>query len=37
MCIDLGYDDEQIRKMVSTNTARVLGLEALVATEAKRA
>jgi hypothetical protein len=28
MCIDLGYDDEQIRKMVSLNTARALGIEA---------
>ena len=28
MCIDLGYDDEQIRKMVSVNAARVLGIEA---------
>lgn len=28
MCIDLGYTDEQIRKMVSTNTARALGIEA---------
>ena len=28
LCIDLGYDDEQIRKMVSLNTARVLGIEA---------
>ena len=26
LCIDLGYDDEQIRKMVSTNAARWLGL-----------
>lgn len=31
MCMDLGYDDEQIRKMVSTNTARALGIEADVA------
>lgn len=30
MCIDLGYDDEAIGKMVSTNTAKVLGLEAEV-------
>jgi uncharacterized protein DUF6282 len=37
LCIDLGYQDEEIHKMVSTNTARVLGLEALVATEAARA
>ncbi|WP_046862894.1 DUF6282 family protein [Microvirga massiliensis] len=28
LCIDLGYDDEQIRKMVSTNAARAFGLEA---------
>jgi hypothetical protein len=28
LCIDLGYDDEQIRKMVSLNTARMLGIEA---------
>lgn len=28
LCMDLGYDDEQIRKMVSTNTARALGIEA---------
>jgi len=28
LCIDLGYDDEQIRKMVSLNTARALGIEA---------
>ena len=27
LCIDLGYDDEQIRKMVSSNAARMLGLE----------
>lgn len=27
MCIDLGYDDDQIRKMVSTNAARMLGIE----------
>ena len=31
MCMDLGYDDEQIRKMVSTNTARALGIETDVA------
>jgi len=35
MCMDLGYTDEQIRKMVSTNTARALGIEADV--EAARA
>ena len=28
LCIDLGYDDDQIRKMVSTNAARMLGIEA---------
>jgi hypothetical protein len=28
LCMDLGYDDEQIRKMVSTNTATALGIEA---------
>jgi hypothetical protein len=28
LCIDLGYDDEQIRKMVSLNAARAIGLEA---------
>ena len=27
LCIDLGYDDEQIRKMVSLNSARALGIE----------
>jgi Family of unknown function (DUF6282) len=37
LCLDLGYRDADVRKMVSTNTARVLGLEALVATEAARA
>ena len=31
LCIDLGYDDAQIRKMVSTNAARAFGLEADVA------
>jgi hypothetical protein len=31
LCMDLGYHDEQIRKMVSTNTARALGIEADVA------
>jgi Family of unknown function (DUF6282) len=31
LCIELGYDDEQIRKMVSTNAARALGIEADVA------
>jgi hypothetical protein len=28
LCMDLGYDDEQIRNMVSLNTARALGIEA---------
>jgi adenine deaminase len=28
LCIDLGYDDAQIRKMVSTNAARMLAIEA---------
>jgi microsomal dipeptidase-like Zn-dependent dipeptidase len=28
LCIGLGYNDEQIRKMVSLNTARMLGIEA---------
>ncbi len=27
LCIDLGYDDKQIRKMVSSNATRMLGLE----------
>jgi hypothetical protein len=31
MCIDLGYDDAQIRKMFSSNAARAFGLEADVA------
>ena len=26
-CIELGYDDDQIRRMVSTNAARLLGIE----------
>lgn len=26
LCMDLGYDDQQIRKMVSSNAARMLGL-----------
>jgi hypothetical protein len=30
LCMDLGYRDEDIHKMVSSNAARVLGLEALV-------
>jgi hypothetical protein len=33
LCLSLGYKDDEIRKMVSTNTAQVLGLEALVAAE----
>lgn len=35
LCMDLGYSDDQIRQMVSTNTARALGIEADV--EAARA
>jgi hypothetical protein len=31
LCMDLGYDDEEIQRMVSTNTARALGIEADVA------
>jgi len=31
MCMDLGYADDEIRKMVSTNAARALGIEADVA------
>lgn len=31
LCMDLGYDDAQIRKMVSGNTARALGIEADIA------
>lgn len=27
LCMDLGYDDKQIRKMVSLNAARMLGVE----------
>lgn len=30
LCLQLGYTDDEVHKMVSTNTARVLGLEALV-------
>jgi hypothetical protein len=30
LCFDLGYRDEDIHKMVSSNAARVLGLETLV-------
>lgn len=28
LCMDLGYTDDEIRQMVSTNTARALGIEA---------
>jgi hypothetical protein len=34
LCLQLGYQDDEIHKMVSTNTARVLGLESLVAARA---
>ena len=27
LCMDLGYSDDHIHRMVSTNTARALGLE----------
>jgi hypothetical protein len=27
LCMDLGYSDDQIRKMISTNAARMLGIE----------
>lgn len=37
MCIDLGYTDADIRKMVSSNTARMLGIEADVAAAIERA
>jgi hypothetical protein len=30
MCIDLGYDDEQIRKMFSVNAARMIGIESVL-------
>jgi Family of unknown function (DUF6282) len=30
MCIDLGYDDEQIRKMFSRNAARMIGIESVL-------
>lgn len=30
LCLELGYSDEAIRRMVSNNTAHVLGLEVLV-------
>jgi Family of unknown function (DUF6282) len=35
LCMDLGYRDADIRKMVSTNTARVLGLDELMAAAAR--
>jgi hypothetical protein len=34
LCIDLGYEDADIHKMVSSNAARVLGIEDLVAARA---
>ncbi len=34
LCMDLGYSDDEIRKMVSSNAARVLGIEADVAAAA---
>jgi hypothetical protein len=34
LCLSLGYSDDEIHRMVSTNTARVLGLEELVAAKA---
>jgi Family of unknown function (DUF6282) len=34
LCMELGYSDEDIHKMVSTNAARALGLEELVAGKA---
>jgi hypothetical protein len=34
LCLQLGYTDEDVHKMVSTNTAGVLGLETLVEAEA---
>ena len=36
LCIDLGYDDKQIRKMVSSNAARMLGLEIHADASARR-
>jgi hypothetical protein len=30
LCIDLGYDDEQIRKMFSVNAARMIGIESVL-------
>lgn len=35
LCMDLGYSDDDIRQMVSTNTARALGIEADVEAAAK--
>jgi hypothetical protein len=32
LCMDLGYDDDEIRKMVSSNAARMLGIETEVQT-----
>jgi len=29
LCLELGYEDDEIHKMVATNTAQVLGLESL--------
>ena len=34
LCIDLGYDDAQIRQMISTNAAHILGIEVDVAAAA---
>jgi hypothetical protein len=34
LCIELGYADDDVHKMVSTNAARVLGLETLAAVAA---
>jgi hypothetical protein len=34
LCIELGYADDDIHKMVSSNAARVLGLETVVAAAA---
>jgi hypothetical protein len=36
LCMDLGYTDADIHKMVSTNTARALGLDDLVAPALKQ-
>jgi hypothetical protein len=30
MCLDLGYSEADIRKMFSTNAAKLFGLESLV-------